>query len=51
MAEPGEHDDLSNATDIGEHVRTWKSFTALIKWNLVAAAILMLLLLIFRTHA
>ena len=46
----GEHEQASSSMDIGEHTRTWRHFTAMIKWNLVAAAIIMLLLLIFRTN-
>ena len=48
-----EHDDhqTSGSTDFGEHLRTWRLFTSMIKWNLIGAAIVMLLLLLFRTHA
>lgn len=40
----------SGTMDIGEHIRTWKGFTGLIKWSLSAIGVIMLLLLIFRTH-
>jgi hypothetical protein len=50
MAEHGDHHEPSGSADLGEHVRTWKLFTAMIKWNLIGAAIIMLGLLIFRTN-
>ena len=50
MTEHGDHEEVSGSMDISAHVRTWKLFTSLIKWNIVAAAILMLLLLVFRTN-
>jgi Bacterial aa3 type cytochrome c oxidase subunit IV len=43
-------DDSHGATDISEHVRTWKGFTGLIKWSTLVIAIVMLALLLFRTH-
>ena len=46
MAEHGDHRE----TDLGEQLRTWRLFTSVIKWNLVAAAIVMLFLLLFRTN-
>lgn len=49
MAEHGDQRETSGSTDLGEHIRTWKNFTSMLKWNLLAAAILMLLLLLFRT--
>lgn len=36
--------------DIAEHMRTWKQFTGLIKWSCGSIALLMIILLIFRTH-
>ena len=51
MAEHGDHAEQSRSMDMGEHVRTWRHFTAMIKWNLVGAAIIMLLLLLFRTNS
>jgi hypothetical protein len=48
MAEHGDHREMP--LDLGEHLRTWRLFTSVIKWNLVAAAIVMLLLLLFRTN-
>jgi len=43
-------DDSHGAMDISEHQRTWKGFTGLIKWSTLGIALLMLALLIFRTH-
>jgi len=52
MAGHDEHEQASGSSmDMGEHARTWRHFTAMIKWNLVGAAIIMLLLLIFRTNS
>jgi len=39
------------SADMGEHLRTWRLFLRVIKWNLFGAALLLLLLLAFRTHA
>ena len=50
MAEHGDHREESSSPDLGEHLRTWRLFTSVIKWNLVAAAIVMLFLLLFRTN-
>jgi len=36
--------------DLAEHMRTWNQFIGLIKWSIGSIAVLMLLLLIFRTH-
>ncbi len=49
MAEHDDQHDRSPSSDMGEHIRTWRNFTSMIKWNLVGAAIIMLLLLLFRT--
>jgi len=51
MSEHDDQQDPSGSMDMGEHLRTWKMFTAMIKWNIVAAAILMLYLLLFHTNA
>jgi hypothetical protein len=49
MAE--ENADKHPTMDMGEHLRTWRLFVAFFKWHLVAAAILLLILLAFRTNA
>ena len=44
-------DDQADASmDLAEHMRTWNQFIGLIKWSIGSIAVLMLLLLIFRTH-
>ncbi len=49
MAE--EHGDTHATADLSEHLRTWRSFLSVIKWNILGAVILLLALLIFRTNA
>jgi hypothetical protein len=41
---------LDAKLDMGEHLRTWRLFVSLIQWTVVAAAVLLLILLLFRTH-
>jgi hypothetical protein len=36
---------------MGEHLRTWRLFLSVVKWNLIGAGVLLLFLLMFRTHA
>ncbi len=43
-------EEPATMADIGEHVRTWRMFLAKLRWALVTAVILLLLLLVFRTH-
>lgn len=50
MAEHRDQHETSGSADMGEHLRTWRLFTAFFKWHLVGAAILLLLLLAFRTN-
>ncbi len=45
-----EHENPPAAMDMGEHLRTWRQFLSLVKWTLIAAAVLMILLLMFRAH-
>ena len=49
MTEQDDPDEVSSVMDMGEHLRTWRLFVSVFKWNVVALAALMLLLLIFRT--
>ncbi len=49
MAAHTEHGD-SGTSDLGDHQRTWKGFTGLIKWSLAGILFIMALLAIFRTH-
>ena len=51
MAEHEEHHEPAGTADMGEHLRTWRLFTAFFKWHIVGAAVLLLLLLAFRTNS
>jgi len=51
MNAPGDRGEQTGTTDIGEHQRTWKLFVALVRWVAAGSALLLLALLIFRTHA
>jgi hypothetical protein len=51
MAARGNTSDRADKMDIGEHLRTWRLFTGLIKWFLIGIGLIMALLAIFRTHA
>jgi len=46
------HDDHAapGSMDITEHRRTWNQFVGLIKWSIGSIALLMIFLLVFRTH-
>lgn len=46
-----EHEETPATTDMGEHLRTWRLFISVVKWNLIGAGVLMLFLLMFRTHS
>jgi hypothetical protein len=50
MAAHDHNGEQPGTMDISEHVRTWKLFTGLVKWSMAGLALLMLVLLIFRTH-
>jgi len=50
MAAHDHNGEQSGTMDISEHVRTWKLFTGLVKWSMAGLALVMLGLLIFRTH-
>ena len=50
MAAHEDQHDSAGSMDISDHVRTWKLFTGLVKWSMAGIALLMLVLLIFRTH-
>ena len=50
MAAHGDKGDHTSTMDIGEHLRTWKHFTWLIKWSLIGIGLIMALLAIFRIH-
>ena len=50
MDEHEESGETSAQVDMGERRRTWRLFVSLIQWNVVGAVILLLALLMFRTH-
>jgi len=37
-------------TDMAEHLKTWRGFLSFMKWQAIAAAVILALLAIFRTH-
>jgi len=45
-----EHGPNSGKTDMAEHLRTWNGFLAFMKWQVIAAVLLLIFLAIFRTH-
>jgi len=50
MAEHDENPQEPVPMDMGEHLRTWRFFVALLKWHVVALGLLLFGLLLFRTH-
>jgi hypothetical protein len=44
------HEDQHATMDMSEHLRTWRMFVSMLKWNLLGVGVLMLLLLAFRAH-
>lgn len=46
----GDHGYEPGAMDIREHKKTWGLFTKLVTWSLILIGLLMLFLMIFRTH-
>jgi uncharacterized integral membrane protein len=38
------------AMDIREHLRTWHGFLSFMKWQIILAVILLIILAVFRTH-
>ncbi len=44
------HAEESGHTDMSEHIRTWHGFLSFMKWQVIAAVILLIFLAIFRTH-
>lgn len=37
-------------SDMNEHVRTWNGFLTFMKWQIIGAVIVLIILAIFRTH-
>jgi hypothetical protein len=50
MAEHDENPERPVTMDMGEHLRTWRLFVSLLKWNLAGLGLLLLGLLLFRSH-
>ena len=50
MASQSGHGQESGNADMAEHLRTWNGFLTFMKWQAIAAVILLALLAIFRTH-
>jgi|GEM_PF-1451343 len=50
MSDNDEFPEYTATQDMGEHLRTWRLFVSMAKWHLAGLAILLLFLLIFRTH-
>lgn len=51
MEEEDEYPERPITADMGEHLRTWRLFIAVLKWNVLALFVLLLGLLLFRTHS
>ena len=45
-----EHHQKPAPMDMAEHLRTWRMFVSMIKWNSLGIGVLMLILLAFRAH-
>ena len=48
MAEDTGHE--ADSADLKEHLKTWQLFLSVIKWQVIITAVVMIFLLIFRTH-
>lgn len=46
----GGHGDGAESMDISQHQRTWVGFVKFIEWSVIGIAIVMFLLMLFRTH-
>jgi hypothetical protein len=40
----------TDATDMAEHIRTWKGFIRFLQWQVAGVVIVLVFLAIFRTH-
>jgi len=45
-----DHGQQGGSMDISEHRKNWNGFIKLVEWSLGGIAVLMVFLLIFRTH-
>jgi len=50
MTDDDENPERPPSMDMGEHLRTWRFFVAMLKWHVAALGLLLLGLLLFRTH-
>jgi hypothetical protein len=50
MADQTGHGPGSDFDDMKAHVQTWHSFLRFMKWQIILAVILLIILLIWRTH-
>ena len=50
MASQTGHGPDPEGADMAEHVRTWHGFLTFMKWQVIAAVVLLAILAIFRTH-
>lgn len=50
MEHQSQHAPESDHTDMSEHIRTWHGFLKFMKWQVIGAVVLLVLLAIFRTH-
>lgn len=45
-----EHAPEQGHTDMAEHLKTWHGFLTFMKWQVIGAVVLLIILAIFRTH-
>ncbi|HEY5046608.1 MAG TPA: aa3-type cytochrome c oxidase subunit IV [Rhizomicrobium sp.] len=50
MADNTEHGSETGSTDMREHLKTWNGFLSFMKWQVIGALVVLVLLAIFRTH-
>ena len=50
MAAQADHGPEAGHSDMAEHLRTWHGFLSFMKWQAIGAALILILLAIFRTH-
>ena len=50
MAAQMEQGPETGQTDMAEHLKTWHGFLSFMKWQAIGAALILILLAIFRTH-
>jgi hypothetical protein len=50
MQSENQHAPDSGHTDMAKHLRTWHGFLSFMKWQVIAAIILLVFLAIVRTH-